>query len=247
MGAGRSVNTDRRKLPFQIKDAIRELIEAEGYGPGTHLPSHDELAARWSVARSIVREALKLLEADGLVEIRHGSGTYLSTLPHVDRPITRLEGMTEFLQSQGYTVTDRILGVCVRPASDGETAALGLAAGAEVIALERARLEGDRALIYSEVVMPRSLVPGDWVQMDWSRPLLGVFDGLGHRIAATMSRVSASHLPRRIARELGVRPMLPFIVLDQRAVDDARRPVMLARDYYRSDLFSFSVFRQREG
>jgi DNA-binding FadR family transcriptional regulator len=56
-----------------IVDQIRTLIRSETLHPGDRLPSERDLSARMSVSRVTVREALRVLEASGLLEIRVGA------------------------------------------------------------------------------------------------------------------------------------------------------------------------------
>src|SRR5262249_13744699 len=56
-----------------IVDQIRGLIRDEKLRPGDRLPSERELGERMRVSRVTVREALRVLEASGLVEIRVGA------------------------------------------------------------------------------------------------------------------------------------------------------------------------------
>lgn len=66
------------------KDLARKLIAelAEGrYKVGDRLPAERELAATYGVSRPMVREAMIALEVQGLVEVRIGSGAYVSALP----------------------------------------------------------------------------------------------------------------------------------------------------------------------
>src|SRR5258707_14901783 len=53
------------------------LVLAKKLEPGDRLPSVKELAERFSVATPTIREALRLLEMAGNLDIRHGSGIYL--------------------------------------------------------------------------------------------------------------------------------------------------------------------------
>jgi len=72
-------------------DQIRSLILAYNYKPGDRLPSERELAEQLSIGRPSVREALRILGAMGLIEIRVGSGTYVrdvSLLPYIESLIT---------------------------------------------------------------------------------------------------------------------------------------------------------------
>jgi GntR family transcriptional repressor for pyruvate dehydrogenase complex len=65
-------------LADRLARRIRELIQTSGYAEGDRLPSIMEMARRFQVGHPSVREALKRLEATGVVEVRHGSGVYVS-------------------------------------------------------------------------------------------------------------------------------------------------------------------------
>jgi len=64
------------KIEQQIRDAIRQHI----YVPGDKLPGEFEMAERFGVSRTAVREALRMLAGRGLVDIRKGSGVYVTQL-----------------------------------------------------------------------------------------------------------------------------------------------------------------------
>lgn len=55
-----------------------EMILSSGLSPGERLPPERELCERLGVSRTVVREALNLLEARGLVSIEHGRGAVVS-------------------------------------------------------------------------------------------------------------------------------------------------------------------------
>ena len=70
-----------RKLPEQIADKLREMIIQEEMKTGMKLPAEAELMARFSVSRSTVREAVKILQTEHIVDIRQGQGTFLCARP----------------------------------------------------------------------------------------------------------------------------------------------------------------------
>ncbi|SIT02710.1 FadR/GntR family transcriptional regulator [Alicyclobacillus vulcanalis] len=67
------------KLYMEIAEEIRRQIEEGVFRPGDRLPTLRELADRFGVSRATVREALGALRGQGLVEFRHGMGTYVRT------------------------------------------------------------------------------------------------------------------------------------------------------------------------
>lgn len=66
----------RRKLPQVAAEQIKELIEHRQLQPGDMLPTERELTQRLNISRGPVREALRTLEALGLIEIKPGRGTF---------------------------------------------------------------------------------------------------------------------------------------------------------------------------
>ncbi|MEN3150919.1 FadR/GntR family transcriptional regulator [Neorhizobium sp. IRAMC:178] len=70
-----------RRLYQQIADQIRVLIQGGQFPAGARLPAERELAQQLGVSRPSLREALIALEIDGSVEIRMGSGIYVTAEP----------------------------------------------------------------------------------------------------------------------------------------------------------------------
>lgn len=63
-----------------IQERIKKLIIDQRLPPGAPLPTETELTECLEVSRNSVREALKALQAMGIVEIRHGFGTYVGAM-----------------------------------------------------------------------------------------------------------------------------------------------------------------------
>lgn len=70
---------ENKKIFLEIVQQLRELIKHENIQPGDKLPSERVLSERLNVGRSSVREALRSLELLGLIETRHGGGTFLAS------------------------------------------------------------------------------------------------------------------------------------------------------------------------
>jgi len=68
----------RERLYEQIADHVEELVGAGKLQQGDRLPPERELAEKLGVARGVVREAVKLLGARGLVTVQPGRGTFIA-------------------------------------------------------------------------------------------------------------------------------------------------------------------------
>ena len=80
--AGNSIQQPRRKsLSRQVMESIEKLILEQDLKPGDVLPTETQISETLQVSKSSVREAVKMLEALGVVEIRRGLCTVISANP----------------------------------------------------------------------------------------------------------------------------------------------------------------------
>ena len=66
------------RLYEQMADQIKERIFNGELQEGDQLPNETELAERFGVSRTVVREAMKRLEQEGFVEVQRGRGTFVT-------------------------------------------------------------------------------------------------------------------------------------------------------------------------
>ena len=87
-----------------IAERLRRQIARGELAIGERLPPEDELMARFGIARTTLREALRVLESQGLLEIRRGrTGGPVVTMPRID---SLAEGLAVTLQLRGTTAGD---------------------------------------------------------------------------------------------------------------------------------------------
>jgi GntR family transcriptional regulator, transcriptional repressor for pyruvate dehydrogenase complex len=86
---------ESKRLYRQIAEQLRALIAAGEFLLGSRLPPERDLALQLGVSRPSVREALIALEVEGLVEVRMGSGIYVTALEPA--PAARGAGVGEAL------------------------------------------------------------------------------------------------------------------------------------------------------
>jgi len=82
----------RRSLSANVAEALRDDISGGAYKLGDKLPTEPALIERFGVSRTVIREAIAALRADGLVESRHGVGVFV-TQPQ--RAIPELQLLTQ--------------------------------------------------------------------------------------------------------------------------------------------------------
>ncbi len=70
-----------RSLARTLVDSLSESIRSCVFRPGDKLPTESEIMRQYGVSRTVVREAISSLQAAGLVETRHGIGTFVRSSP----------------------------------------------------------------------------------------------------------------------------------------------------------------------
>lgn len=72
-------NAEKRESTVEfVLNRIKEALITDKLAPGDKLPSEHELSSQLSISRGSVREAMKILSSMGIVDIRRGSGTYIT-------------------------------------------------------------------------------------------------------------------------------------------------------------------------
>ncbi|MFE4643104.1 FadR/GntR family transcriptional regulator [Streptomyces sp. NPDC056730] len=80
----------RPRLYEQVLDRLRSYVGEGALGAGDRLPPERELAQRRGVSLATDKQAIVVLEVQGLVEVRHGGGTYLTRSGLDPEPVERL-------------------------------------------------------------------------------------------------------------------------------------------------------------
>ncbi|MBL0779863.1 MULTISPECIES: FadR/GntR family transcriptional regulator [Streptomyces] len=94
----------RTRLYEQVLERLRAYAAEHRLAAGDRLPAERDLAQRLGVSRASVKQAVVVLEVQGLVETRHGGGTYLlrDTLDHepVERLVERRRRLPDVLEAR---------------------------------------------------------------------------------------------------------------------------------------------------
>ena len=224
-------------LYYQLGEILKERLEGGGWEPDTLFPSEREIEEYFGVSRAVVRPALSLLERDGDIYRRRGSGTYVSA-PKRRVPI---RGLIRSLREDPFS-DSRIAVLRIRRQTNDQTIAdfLDVSQG-QTVAQVTSILRIDKPICLIDSFFPVSRVP--WLLaaaislQGGEQPVLGESPRLG-RIDASFESSSCGPWT---AKSLGARTGDPIFIgrLFQygfSAGQSGERPVELTRILARSDI-----------
>ncbi len=134
-----------KPLYEQIKDYILINVKNGNFEPDTRIPSERELSKRFGVSRVTAGKAVKELVQAGVLYVRIGKGTFISSQPF-DQQIETLTSFTEEMAKRGQSATSRVLKAIVELATDELARLLDIPPDTDVVVLKRVRLSDNQPI-----------------------------------------------------------------------------------------------------
>ncbi|MGV8876983.1 MAG: GntR family transcriptional regulator [Rhodoglobus sp.] len=220
-----------------LRARLRKMVASTEAGKS--LPSERDLSTQWGVARMTVRRAVDTLVVEGLVERRHGSGTFVTPQPFV-----RLLGLTSFSQDmrdRGLEPSARLLAYRVAPADTSIAAQLHIMIGDPVVSFTRLRLGGGEPMAVETVWIPQALVNGI-TGADLSGSLYELLGGR-YQIVPGAAQISIEPvLPdQRVSELLTIAPNQACLRIRMVDSDSHGNIIMVANCFYRGDKYHLTA------
>jgi len=227
----------------RIQSAIRRRIDAGQLKPGHPVPSERELARIHSVSLMTARHALTELARDGIVERRHGSGTFVAP-PKVQ--FNKLLGYSEQMASVGLTARSRVVSSAVVNRDHEIAARLGLPPTARLGRLERVRLGGDEPVALEVCYWSADLFPA---LMGAPLDRVSLFATLerecGVELAYADEEIDATDADPRMADLLHIPKGTPLLRMRQLIFSTTGTATVYVTGFYRSGRHTLRIRRFR--
>jgi len=227
-----------RPLHAQVSAELRDEIRDHRLSPGSPLPSEAALQERFGVARSVVRQALATLVAEGLIERSRGRGSIVAPAREHHRLVQRSSGLFTQMAAEGLTVTTEVLAL-VEEALPAEGRWLG---SARALRLERLRRVDGRpiARIRTHLPLPRCAgLTADELRDASLHDVLTTRFRL--RPVAGRRQVRAVAADADLAAELETPPGAPLLLLEGQTVDQHGEPLEVFATWHRAEDMAFDV------
>lgn len=228
-----------------LAEALRRRIMGGEFIPGARFPSEAAITEEYGVSRVTVRTAMKLLESQGLVDVRHGSGSYVCDFGGGIRAgLQELRSMSSSIADMGMAPEIERRTALRRKANPDEAAKLGIGEDHDVVYIERAiRADGALVAFSHEVIVDVGFTPGV-VERIGTESMFGDLDELGVLPVRALAVVHAVS-----SKEIGWGRGRPasglYLLLDQVHFDRRGRAIVYSKTYFVEGRFEFAILRTR--
>jgi GntR family transcriptional regulator len=233
----------RPSLVEQVRQSLLGDLTSGKLEPGAKLANENELAERFAVSRSTIREAVGSLMDAGYLVRRHGSGTYVTASPRTRHPLETTVSYTAMIRASGQAPAETVVGKALRAPTDDERELLGLDGTDTLVDVERVRFADRRPVIYSRDRIPAALL-GDYSEEALENSLYALLARSGHPVASATAQLIPTVAGAKLSRLLMVKRGTPLLHIDQVDYDERGRPVMLSHEWHVADAFDLVVNRR---
>lgn len=220
---------------IKIHNQIKRDIENKKYKVGERIPAERQLALKFNVSRMTLRQAIKTLEDEGILERRLGSGTYVSS-QKVQEKMSGIMSFTDITRANGQVPSSKLLSYRVTKPSLSEKEKLKIKDTDNVLRMERVRFADNVPICYEVATIPYKLV-SRFSKDEISSSLYQTLEkNGGYKIGSVVENIGASVANENEARLLSVKKGEPLVT---------RRQVTELNDYYPFEYVRASYVAER--
>ena len=242
----RSAKAERKTLTEIALEELRQAILGGTFRPGSQLPTEAELCEMLGVSRTVVREALRVLEDDGLVVRRHGVGTFVRDHP-ILKNLNVNFGITDMIESAGLKSGTSQLVVQHETADKEKAEQLRVPVGTPLVTVERVRTADGRPVVYSLDTLTEALIQraGFDPQLLLTESIYNLLQtSLGPVIDYGIARLRPVVSPRQVVEKLQLPPNALALYIVQTDYSANDEPLVYSCEYHLPDAFDFVVWRR---
>ncbi len=234
-------------LSHQLIEILRDVILRGNYKAGQPFFSENELAEKYGVSRTTVREATSRLVYEGLLRRERGKGIFV-TKPRIHEESTSLLSYTEEIISRGMKPGSQLveIQVDIPPWRIGNI--LQLNKDNKIIRLKRIRLADGEPMAVQISHLPYTLCPEIYQGgYDWNTQSLAVaLEDLGLKMVRATQRVCSSAADKENASLLNITQGQPLMVVERTCFLKDNTPIEYATIHNRGDRWDFIMELKRE-
>lgn len=222
----------------QIAKLLKTEINSDSYNVGDLLPSEVELSLRYNVSRNTLRKALDILKCEGIIQRKHGSGTFIRKKIFTAH-IEQMNSFSEIAYKNGKETSSQIMKFELQPASQAISDALNLTSGELVYYVKRLRFIEDKPAQLEETWLSVSRFPDLTISHMRKSKFSYIEKECNTKIIGTFETFIPTFPSAEIASILHISIKDPILKIQTQALDNSHSPL----DYsiLHCNIFEFQV------
>jgi GntR family transcriptional regulator len=226
----------RQSLPLyqQLQRGVRNAIRSGALALDDALPSERQLAEELRVSRITVRQAIKGLVEEGLLESRQGAGTFVRQ--RIEKNFAKLTSFSEDMRSRGFIPSSAWLKRAQGMVTPEEALKLAVSPGTRVLRFHRLRFADGAPMALEYATIVAEFLPSP---ESVEASLYSALQASGHRPTRALQRLRALILDREQARLLKAPIGDAGLLVERLGYLADGRAVELSQSIYRGSQYDF--------
>ncbi|KMK77274.1 GntR family transcriptional regulator [Alkalihalobacillus pseudalcaliphilus] len=237
------IKSDQRPLYLQVIDRIKQDIEQKVYQEGEKLPSEFDLSKQLGISRATLREALRLLEEEGIVIRRHGVGTFVHAKPLFSAGIEELHSVTDMIAQANMEPGTIFLSSSIKEATEDDKSKFSPIETEKILEIERVRTANHTPIVYCLDRLPYERLQG--FSIHDLKSIFTFLEQSGQEIAYAVTYIEPMGYHPTVSEILECDPETSLLLLKQVHYNQQDEPILYSLNYFRADKFKFHVLRKR--
>ena len=235
------------KLPLyqQVYEILRSEIMAQSYKPGDMISPTTELVEKYHVSSITIRQALEMLEQEGLIYRQRGKGTFIAH-PTLEQSLTRIISFTEDMLQRGNKPGTKVMQSGLVLAADEIAKKLQIEPDEELAYVKRLRLADGEPMSVEESCLVHRYCQGI-LKYDFATNSMRLIleKKFGIRLVKAKQTIRALQTPSHLVRSLSLKPGAPILFIERVSYSQYELPVEFLRIYYRGD--RYELYNELQG
>ncbi|QNQ80901.1 GntR family transcriptional regulator [Lactobacillus sp. PV034] len=224
---------------IKIHNQIKRDIENKKYKVGERIPAERHLAQQFNVSRMTLRQAIKTLEDEGILERRLGSGTYVAS-QKVQEKMSGIMSFTEIMRANGQIPTNKLISYRITKPSLSEKEKLKIDDDTSVLRMERVRSADNIPICYEVAAIPSPLI-AEFSKDEIASSLYKTLENAGgYKIGNVIENIGAAVANENDAKLLSINKGDPLVTRRQITELSNGQPFEYVLASYVADRFEFT-------
>ena len=236
---------DKTPLYVRIYEQLFHLIESSYFKHGEKLPGENGLAKALGVSRPSLRQALLILQEDGIIYNVQGKGNFLvKTKKNIDLGLERLCNAAQTFNNEKYD--DIIIDVRYEMPTKWIQTVLQIKNNTLVaVFIRRYKIKSEFAC-FNISIIPYDKLSEYNLDMEKTDELLSFLDEkVYEEVATAKTEVKLTTSGDFVAEKLDISEDIVLLLLEETMYKESGVPIVLSKSYFRSEFYDFHINRRR--